>query len=123
MIETFPTSSELPPGADICGTVPLVVITCGSDGAGFPEANLWEKADGGGREAGGCWARERSTKGWCMLAGVTGRLRVPCCVESDDIGGRLIDIFSGEDGTDAAPRRGVIGTSCVKAFLGLDAID
>ena len=58
-----------------------------------------------------------------MLAGVTERLRVPWLVESDDIGGRLIDIFSGDDGTDAAPRGGAIGASCVKAFLGLDAID
>ena len=57
-----------------------------------------------------------------MLAGVTERLRLPCW-ESDGIGGRLMDIFSGDDGTDAAPRRGAIGTSCVKAFLGLDAID
>jgi len=54
-IEAFPPSSGLPPGVDICGT--FVVVTCGSDGAGFPEANLWEKADGGGREADGGWAR------------------------------------------------------------------
>jgi hypothetical protein len=77
MIEAFPTSSGSPPGVDIIGTGPLEVITCGSGGAGFPDANLWEKADGGGRDAGGCWARWRSTKGCCMLAGVTERLRVP----------------------------------------------
>ena len=58
-----------------------------------------------------------------MLAGVTERLRVPWSVKSDDIGGRLIDIFSGDDGTDAAPRRGAICASCERAFLGLDAID
>jgi hypothetical protein len=63
MIETFPTSSGSSPEVDISGTVTLVVITCGSDGAGFPEANLWEKADGGGRKAGACWARGRSTIG------------------------------------------------------------
>ena len=81
MIEAVPTSSGSSPGVDICG----IVITCGSDGAGFPEANLWEKADGGGREAGGCWARWRSSKGWRMLAGVTERLRVSWSVESDGI--------------------------------------
>ena len=40
-----------------------------------------------------------------MLAGVTERLRVPWCAESDDTWGKLIDIFSGDDGTDAALRR------------------
>jgi hypothetical protein len=87
-IEAFPPSSgspPLPPGVDISGTVTLVVVTCGSDAAGFPEANLWEKADGGGRETGGGWARLRSTKGWRMLAGVTERLRVPWCAKADDI--------------------------------------
>ena len=65
-IEAFPPSSGLPtllPGVDICGTITLVVVTCGSGAAGFPEANLWEKADGGGRETGCGWARARSTKG------------------------------------------------------------
>jgi hypothetical protein len=84
-IEAFPPSSGLPllpPGLDICGAV---TVTCGSDGAGFPEANLWEKADGGGRETGGGWARLRSTRGWRMLAGVTERLRVPWCAEGNDI--------------------------------------
>lgn len=107
-IEAFPPSSEsqpLPPGVDICGTVTLVVVTCGSDGGGFPDTNLWEKADGGGRAAGGGWTRGRSSKGWRMLAGVTERLRVPWCAEAGDICGRLIDIFSGDDGTDAALRR------------------
>ena len=58
-----------------------------------------------------------------MLAGVTERLRVPWCAESDDTWGKLIDIFSGDDGTDAALRRSVNGVSCVKPFRGLDAID
>jgi hypothetical protein len=85
-IEAFPPSSRLPPpGVDICGTITLVVVTCGSDGAGFPEANLCEKADGGGRAAGGGCARGRSTKGWRTLAGVTERLRVPWCAEAGDI--------------------------------------
>ena len=34
-----------------------------------------------------------------------------------------MDIFSGDDGTDAVLRRGAIGESCVKTFLGLDAMD
>ncbi len=57
-IEAFPQFSSafpsLHPGANICGTVALVVVTCGSAGGGFPETNLWEKADGGGRETTGC---------------------------------------------------------------------
>ena len=85
MIEAFPPSSPRlpppPPGVEIRGIVTLVVVTCGSAGAGFPETNLWEKADGGGRAAGGGWARGRSTGttgGWRTLPGVTERLRVAC---------------------------------------------
>ena len=73
---TAPSSSSTSPsGADICGTVTLVVVVCGSAGGGFPETNLWEKADGGGRDAVGCCARGRSTGGWREFAGVTERLR------------------------------------------------
>jgi hypothetical protein len=55
-IEAFPPSSSIfpSPGTDMSGTDTLVVVTCGSAGGGFPETNLWEKADGGGREIGCC---------------------------------------------------------------------
>jgi hypothetical protein len=56
--------------------VTLVVFTCGSAGGAFPDTNLWENAEGGGREAGVTCVRERSTGGWRKVAGVTERLRV-----------------------------------------------
>jgi hypothetical protein len=58
------------------GIVTLVVVTCGSAGAGFPDTNLWENAEGGGRDTGDGCARGRSTGGWRKVAGVTERLRV-----------------------------------------------
>ena len=51
----LPSSLLFPsPDTDMSGTDTLVVVTCDSAGGGFPETNLWEKADGGGRETTGC---------------------------------------------------------------------